>query len=249
VRKSKAALPVAEMPLVDAPTMPPAADDEHVILQLPIMASRLDEILLGTASASADAPLPYNEWQMQFMSCVDSADDAGEESCCDAQPTHCFWCCHAIAARKFGMPIDYDAAHRMFTVTGAFCSLQCAAAHNMATHMGSDRMWDVHGWIQLMAKMHGVPVPVRPAPSRYVLRLFGGPMGIDEFRVAHGTASRTMLVNMPPLVSVQPQVEMVNTSFLANDGKVKLSRKKSVVDHRKTLEAKMNLSYDAQQDS
>jgi hypothetical protein len=242
-----AAPDVAEEPVTaEAPAPAPANPQPHVILQLPIPAARVDEILQGGAS-SMDLPTPYvssNEWT---MSCTETGHPgSGDEA---PVPANCFWCCHPIPAAKFGMPIDYDAAHRMFTVYGHFCSVQCVAAHNMATHMGSDRMWDIHGWIQMMAKMHGLSVPVRPAPSRYVLKMFGGPMDIDEFRGVHRTASRTVVLNVPPLVNVRAQVEAVNTSFLGTrnlepdpDAKGKLARKKSVAD-RSTLEVKMNLSY------
>lgn len=160
----------------------------------------------------------------------------------------CFWCCHAPVGNAVGMPVAYDAVRAVFHVYGTFCSLQCAAAHNFAMHLGSDRAWDVHAWIQMLAKTHGLPVPVRPAPSRYVLQMFGGTLDIDAFRAAHRSLARTVVLNVPPMVSVQSQVETVNTSFLAAaGGKVKLSRKKAVVDHRKTLDAKMNLTFAADQ--
>jgi len=247
-------------PVVAAPEPPPIVEeamrqvyekdaDQHIILQLPISSSRVDDILQGATTSYTNLPTPYVAHHEWTMSCTETASTTNvvANAC-----SNCFWCCHPIPSQKFGMPIDYDAAHRMFTVYGHFCSLQCVAAHNMSTHMGSDRMWDVHGWIQMMAKVHGMPLPVRPAPSRFVLKMFGGPMDIDDFRAIHRTCSRTVVLNVPPLVNVQPQVEVVNTSFLntrkepdseAKGTHNKLIRKKSIVDQRKTLESKMNLSY------
>jgi hypothetical protein len=142
------------------------------------------------------------------------------------------------------MPVNFDSVHNIFHVYGQFCSLPCAAAYNASTHMGSDRMWDIHSWIQMMGQVYQHPLPVRPAPSRYVLKMFGGPLSIDEFRASHKTLSRTVVLNVPPLVSVQSQVEWVNTSFLQADSADarKLSRKKSIVDSKRTLESKMNLT-------
>jgi hypothetical protein len=114
--------------------------------------------------------------------------------------------------------------------------------------MGSDRMWDIHGWIQMMAHVYNLPRPVRPAPSRYVLKMFGGPLSIDEFRATFKSTSRTIVVNVPPLVSVQPQVEWVNTSSIGVSGQgqdsiggPKMARKRSLVDSKKSLQVKMNL--------
>ena len=256
--KAAAAVEAEVVAVAPVPEEAAASDGQsHIILQLPIQASRVEEITKGAAGRSElQDPSPWAPWAIPYMPCLDaggaeavdesivsgtSGGGDGAEAGCPA----CFWCCHAVPSRKHGMPLDYDPAHRMFTVYGVFCSLQCAAAHNMATHVGSDRMWDVHAWIQMLAKMQGLTLPVRPAPSRYVLKLFGGPLDIDDFRAAHHSPCRTVVLNVPPLVSVQGQTEVVNTSFLANDGKVKLSRRKAIVDPHKTLETKMNLSYGA----
>jgi len=179
---------------------------------------------------------------------------------------HCFWCCHDIGASRFGMPVAYDAVHNSFSMYGHFCSLECCAAYNFATHMGCDRMWEIHTWIQLYARQTGYGTPVRPAPNRYLLKMFGGPMTVDEFRQAHKGTNRTVVLNIPPLINVQSQVESINTSFLfkakpqgveGSEGtllstspnqathveKSKLMRKKSIMDQNRTLDVKMNLSY------
>ena len=237
-------------------------DAPHIILQLPIPADRIQDIVskMEGANDGRGDPSPYvpnHYWTMSCSSCASYAD-VGTVSP-NENSTLCHWCCHPITANKFGMPIDYDSIHHIFHVYGQFCSLSCAAAHNVSTHMGSDRMWDVHGWLQMMAQVYQLPLPVRPSPSRYVLQMFGGPLTIEEFRAAHNTLARTVVLNVPPLVSVQPQVEWVNTSFLAGSGnglnvqrldgvdegdlaRAKLTRRKAVVDSKRTLESKMNLT-------
>jgi len=257
------------------------ADAPHIILQLPISADRIQDIVskMEGANDGRGDPSPYVPNHYWTMSCSSFAGGVGGNAAQDENapenPTLCHWCCHAITANKFGMPVDYDSIHNIFHVYGQFCSLSCAAAHNVSTHMGSDRMWDVHGWLQMMAQVYQLPLPVRPSPSRYVLKMFGGPLSIEEFRAAHSTLARTVVLNVPPLVSVQPQVEWVNTSFLAGSGNglnvqrldgvqrdgtlgglgggegtgaaelvqtKMLTRRKSVVDSKRTLESKMNLT-------
>lgn len=236
-RKKAAPAPEPVLPAAPAPCCAHEGDPAHVILQLPIPTARVDEILAGTIVCD-DPPAPYVSSTEWTMSCTETGLSGGPGTD-EKPPTNCFWCCHPIPAQKFGMPIEYDASHRMFTVYGQFCSLHCVAAHNMATHMGSDRMWDIHGWVQMMAKMLGLTLPVRPAPSRFVLKMFGGPMDIDEFRAIHQTCSRTVVLNVPPLVNVRPQVEVVNTSFL-NTHK---ERKKPAERGGGSTLGKMNISY------
>ena len=164
----------------------------------------------------------------------------------------CFWCCHTVDHHQFGMPIRYDPIHNNFTFFGIFCSLECSSAYNFSVYMGSDRAWEVQSWIQIMARNYGIQGIIRPAPSRYTLQMFDGPLTIDEFRKAHKGMSKSVMVNIPPLVNMKPQIETINTSFFTTDNskeqqdtikKATLRRKASVTDNGKTLESKLNLSY------
>lgn len=145
-----------------------------------------------------------------------------EDAICNApQPPHgsiCYWCCHAIPHIEYGMPIRYDVFHKSFTLFGSFCSLECAAAYNFTTHMGSDRVWEIHSWIQMLAHRYGFADHIRPAPSRYLLKMFNGPMSIEEFRCAHKGLARTYLMNIPPFIHIVSQMEVLNTSFLEPTG-------------------------------
>jgi len=167
----------------------------------------------------------------------------------------CYWCCHPINMKEFGIPIKYDAYYKTFTTFGNFCSLECIVAYNFATHNGSDRMWEIHSWIQMIAEQIGFETPIRPAPSRYLLKMFNGGMEIEEFRNAHKSPLKTYIMNMPPMIHIPSQMEILNTSFLNNknnnitttdvntdNSKSKLSRKRAVVDMKKSLDIKMNLT-------
>lgn len=126
----------------------------------------------------------------------------------------CYWCCHTIPHIEYGMPIRYDVFHKSFTLYGSFCSLECVAAYNFTTHMGCDRVWEIHSWIQMLAHRYGYIDNVRPAPSKYLLKMFNGPLTIEEFRDAHKGLARTYMTNIPPFIHVVSQMEVLNTSFL-----------------------------------
>lgn len=233
----------------DAGIEQPAANatrlNDHVILQLPIPPARLRDVMDNTSMNEMFEynpvivdPQPYTPVDA-FHSVNDELvesfkDDAAEASAStpgamqDSQPSNnkpvshgcvCYWCCHAIPHIEYGMPIRYDVFHRSFTVFGSFCSLECVAAYNFTTHMGSDRVWEIHSWIQMMANRYGYTGHVRPAPSRYLLKMFNGPLSIEEFREAHKGLARTYAMNIPPFIHVVSHMEVLNTSFLDTTAK------------------------------
>jgi hypothetical protein len=184
-----------------------------VVLQLTIPLDRMNEIVdaMSTQEPSNVDPEPYAPVEPYMLSSAptDTPSTAGAHSMV------CFWCCHSIVDKEYGMPIRYDSVHNSFTMFGCFCSLECTAAHNFSLHMGSDRAWEIHSWIQLLARRYGFSGKVRPAPSRYLLKMFNGPLTIEEFRNAHKDLSRTYIMNIPPFIHVSSQMEQLNTSFMA----------------------------------
>jgi hypothetical protein len=259
--------------------------EEHIILQLAIPEERVRSILKDTSEMlnpleychTIIDPEPYIPTS-HFMSHNDpithTKPDPGNKQLIET-PTQkmtddnnvvannncCYWCCHSIGTRTFGLPIKYDTIHDSFTTFGQFCSLECVTAHNYSYYMGSDRMWEIHSWIQWMAHKMGYDTPIRPAPSRFLLKMFNGPLEIAEFRETHKNYMKTYIMNMPPLIHVQGQMEIINTSYLnqkttitttsaatelQEKDRVKLSRNKGVVDIRKTLDSKMNLIIKSQ---
>ena len=246
-KSSKAKTKVKALP-IDVITEP--VPSENVVIQLQISKERLNTLTKGVDQTIVD-PEAYNENNdNNFISSNDIIDELN--SCEHKQDIACYWCCHSIASFRIGMPVLYSPFHGTFTTFGNFCSLECTVAYNFATNQGSDRVWEIHSWINLMARKMGLPNPVRPAPSRFLLKMFGGPMSIDDFRNAHKSMSRTFVINIPPLISLNPQTEVINTSYIASPSivdidkvqdRMKISRAKSVVDHTKTLDCKMNITY------
>jgi hypothetical protein len=245
------------------------AGDEHILLQLPISDSHLNKLLSDqdmTDILQYDPlikdPVPYipDDYFSHNADVINkdvmkkTHDVPDEIPKTDATYTNgaakrqkiCFWCCHEVGHMTFGMPIRYDFLNKSFTMYGTFCSLECAAAHNFAVHLGSDRAWEIHSWIQMIGKRFGYVEPIRPAPSRYLLQMFDGPLSIDEFRNAHKGQTRTYVLNIPPLISVTSQMEVVNTSFLGNTeakvGSYSERPQRKLADKRKTLDSKMNLT-------
>ena len=250
--------------------LPEPESDQHVIVQLPIQNERIENILSEMLNPleychSIIDPEPYfpnnnfisnNDDVINDKKDVVKKIESDTKTIIETPKNCCFWCCHSICSKEFGLPIKYDTIHDSFTTFGSFCSLECTVAYNYSYYMGSDRMWEIHSWIQWMSHKMGFETPIRPAPSRYLLKMFNGPMEIEEFRQVHKNYLKTYIMNMPPLIHVQGQMESINTSYLNQkinvsstspsaqpviEEKVKLSRNKAIVDTKKTLDTKMNL--------
>lgn len=223
-RVSKKAAEISDPPHREDVVCALPSTPEPVVLQLTIPQDRMEEIEQNASvhEGIIKEPEPYNPNESYNLSTTPVEALDGNRSHA-AHNTVCFWCCHSIVDKEYGMPIRYDAVHNSFTMYGCFCSLECASAHNFSIHMGSDRAWEIHSWIQLLARRYGFSGCVRPAPSRYLLKLFNGPLTIEEFRTAHKDLTKAYVMNIPPFIHVTSQMEVLNTSFIGSGTNMKTS--------------------------
>ncbi len=89
---------------------------------------------------------------------------------------HCWWCCYSFEWESLHFP--YDFVSNVFYTTGHFCSWGCMKAY--AIERGK---FEACTFITLMRKrMEGKITPIKMAPKRYCLEMFGGDIKIEEFR-------------------------------------------------------------------
>lgn len=119
------------------------------------------------------------------------------------QPTtsegiYCMWDLHPFSTRPVALPIAYSEATGLYTTTGLFCSLACAAAYNHADHrINASLRADRHALLgMLYRETQPGRGPLRVAPARECLRIFGGSLCVEEFR--EQTAEETYILP-PPL--------------------------------------------------
>lgn len=170
---------------------------------------------------------------------------------------NCYWCCHGFDGPPVGLPVRRSAD--TFHVTGCFCSLECAAAYNFGMpRVSVDRSLERYMLINSLATRLGVGgCAIKPAPDRLSLSMFGGPLGIEEFRT-YGTRGRHVMINQPPMLTLTQQVEEVDEldmksaySYIPLDiarvekfqEKVRLRRTRPLVDPKNTLDHCMKLRY------
>ena len=206
-------------------------ESDDIIIQLPISQSKINTIINNNDNQDIKilVPTPY-ESNSYFMN---EAENISQEINIEYQKTysnnnnnsHCFWCCHSIDNIVYSMPYNYDTINDSYFVFGSFCSLQCANAYNFSVHGSSDKVWEINSWIQMLGKRYGFTNTIRPAPSKYLLKMFGGNLTIEEFREAHIKSDKTHVLNIPPMISINSSSEILNTSYLA---KMSENKKKKI---------------------
>jgi hypothetical protein len=117
-----------------------------------------------------------------------------------AATTACFWCCHPFPWKATVLPISYDAYENMYTCEGHFCCPECALAYLYADPNLSDVLrWTRHALLADMYRSMYAKRTLTPAPHRHMLRMFGGPLDIEQFREFVSTSEDMVGIQLPPL--------------------------------------------------
>jgi hypothetical protein len=100
-----------------------------------------------------------------------------------SQQTCCFWCCHKFTWSAVIIPISYDAYKNIYTCEGHFCSPECALSQIYSENRISDSTkWNRHSLLRNLYTDLYKDRYLSPAPPRTLLRMFGGPLDIEQYR-------------------------------------------------------------------
>lgn len=126
-----------------------------------------------------------------------------------SQQTCCFWCCHKFSWAAVVIPISYDAYKNLYTCEGHFCSPECALSHIYSDNRISDSTkWNRHS---LLRNMYGDLYRDRmlsPAPPRTLLRMFGGPLDIEQYREYTYGDNNIVLSELHPIRLLFPSMNV-----------------------------------------
>jgi hypothetical protein len=140
----------------------------------------------------------------------------------------CFWCCHEFNTPRCVLPISYDTYKNIFIVEGHFCSPECALAYNYGNPLISNSVcWNRHSLLNLLYNQMYTDKTLSPAPPRTLLRMFGGPLNIVQYREYTRTLNNIILATMPPIEHVSPAM---NVHGSLNDIKKYVSLDPSVLE-------------------
>lgn len=111
----------------------------------------------------------------------------------------CFWCCHQFKGKPVVLPIRDEGEY--LQVYGNFCCPECAMAYLFDMRQDSHTRWEQ---LALLNRVYSEYVggKIKPAPHRSVLKMFGGPIGIDEFRDIITQKKVRVDIHIPPMVSL-----------------------------------------------
>ena len=159
------------------------------------------------------------------------------------EKTHvkCWWCCHNFDSVPIGMPIKYDNKVKKFIVRGIFCSFGCMLAYSNNTQGVNPKKYLIN---YLYKKLTGhTIINFKEAPSKYVLKSFGGLLSIEEFRNVSNENKTYKMIEYPMYMSRDyiaevdlANIKQVNTKVFNNISKV------IELDDKKVEDAKFRIS-------
>jgi len=124
--------------------------------------------------------------------------------------TACFWCCHTFGWGAFSVPISYDAHHNIYSCEGHFCSPECGLAYVYGdVHISDSTRWNRHAMMNFMySTLYTSEKPLSVAPPRSILRMFGGPLGIEQYREYVAGTNDLISSELPPVRVMFPSMNV-----------------------------------------
>lgn len=143
---------------------------------------------------------------------------------------NCWWCCH-----KFNTEVIYIPEYikdNVFYVKGNFCSFNCALSHNYNDNT-QNNFYEKESLIYLFyKKINNIALheylKLNYAPNKEILKKFGGPISIEEYRKSFVYKNYNCVY--PPFTLIIPEFEEINLNKIIendeNDDKLVLKRKR-----------------------
>lgn len=123
----------------------------------------------------------------------------------------CFWCAHSFTWQPTIIPEREEKG--IYRVYGNFCSPCCSMAYLLQESLDTHVRWER---IALLHRMYGslyTSGRIFPAPARESLKLFGGPMTIQEYRASVAAGRIRVDIQMPPMVSILGSIDTKPIDF------------------------------------
>ena len=180
---------------------------------------------------------------------------------------YCWWCCHSFDNEPCVLPTNLvgTPGNEEFQVTGCFCCPECVAAYNHECYRQHEER-EQYSLLNMLYKRfyQSEQIPIKLAPPKMCLRIFGGNLSIEEFRENCHNYYQEFTVIQPPMVSIIPQIEENQANIVLKKQKfipldknriekanedLRLQRSKPLSESINTLENCMRLSYQRDEES
>jgi hypothetical protein len=123
----------------------------------------------------------------------------------------CFWCAHSFTWQPSIIPEREEKG--VYRVYGNFCSPSCSMAYLLEEGLDTHVRWER---IALLHRLYGNNYSsgrIFPSPARQSLKLFGGPMEIDQYRATIGLGKVRIDRQLPPMVSILGSIDTKPIDF------------------------------------
>jgi hypothetical protein len=133
---------------------------------------------------------------------------------CYTRPTVncCYWCTEPFATIPYPMPYRLDPKTKMFSVNGFYCSVNCLLADAFAKNLKLICICRT-----MLSIVYGICATkiIERAPTRLVLKKYGGIMDIESFRATSIIGIKSNLISLPfaPFEMGIEELERVTTTI------------------------------------
>jgi len=129
----------------------------------------------------------------------------------DTTDIACFWCAHGFKGQPSIIPEREEKG--VYRVYGNFCSPSCAMAYILQESLDSHVRWERVSLLHRIYSRAYESGRIFPAPLRDCLKLFGGPMTIEQFRDVISQGKIRIDIQIPPMVSILGSIDTKPIDF------------------------------------
>ena len=129
----------------------------------------------------------------------------------------CWWCTCEFTNLPTYLPEKYS--ENNFYVSGCFCSFNCAGAYNLS--LSDNQVWNRYSLLKLMYyminknKINSIgDIDINIAGPKELLKKYGGPMTIEEYRKNSKILGREYHKLIPPFIPINTGFEEITNSKL-----------------------------------
>jgi hypothetical protein len=117
--------------------------------------------------------------------------------------TYCFWDCNPFKHKGIPLILSYNPLNKEYTGFGHFCSPNCALAYLHNMNISQNDRWISKG---LMKNFWN---DIAPAPPKESLKIFGGPLSIEQYRdFIQKHSDYEIVTSLPPILMNIPQIDI-----------------------------------------
>jgi hypothetical protein len=247
-------IPPTNVEPYDAATDDPFSESVESLMTNSVV-QRSEPVVATASSSSAAFEAPVPEYYKKGTLLVQYQGSEETKTIPERVDIACFWCCHRFDTQPIILPVRDQGEY--IQVMGNYCSPECAMAYLFDMHQDSYARWEQ---LSLLNRLYGQAVggPIKPAPPRQILKMFGGPMSIEEYRGLVRQGKLRVDIHLPPMVSLlatmdtkpidfydvsltKNVMETVKERLAKAEEVLKLKRTKPLKAWESTLDACINL--------